>query len=105
MTDPKQPQKVQAPIKINLPPEIARGHIINASTVQHSPVDFVMDFIQIIPGVETAEDRARIIMSPQHAKAFLGALTENVKKHEERFGQIEIIENPIPVDIDPSEKN
>ncbi len=31
---------------------------------------------------------ARVQLSPQHAKMFLGALASNVAKYEERFGKI-----------------
>jgi len=36
----------------------------------------------------TVLERTRIIMSPQHAKAFLNALSDNVRKYEAAFGEI-----------------
>ncbi len=35
-------------------------------------------------------ERARIIMSPQHTKAFLTLLADNVRKYEAAFGEIRI---------------
>ena len=36
-------------------------------------------------------ERARVIMSPQHTKAFLSVLEDNVRKYEEAFGEIRVI--------------
>jgi hypothetical protein len=47
-----------------------------------------MDFTRILPGVPKAKVHSRIIMAPQHAKAFLGALNENIKKFESKHGEI-----------------
>jgi hypothetical protein len=35
-----------------------------------------------------AVERGRIIMSPQHTKAFLRVLSENLRKYEEAYGEI-----------------
>ena len=56
----------------------------------HSPAEFVMDFTRILPGVPKAKVHSRIIMAPQHAKAFLGALNENIKKYESKHGEIKL---------------
>ena len=47
-----------------------------------------MDFTRILPGVPKAKVHSRVIMAPQHAKAFLGALNENIKKFESKHGEI-----------------
>ena len=52
--------------------------------------EFVMDFTRILPGVPKAKVHSRIIMAPQHAKAFLGALHENIKKFESKHGEINL---------------
>ncbi len=36
----------------------------------------------------TVMERTRVIMSPQHAKAFLNVLSDNVRKYEAAFGEI-----------------
>ena len=43
-----------------------------------------MDFTRLLPGVPKAKVHSRIIMAPQHAKAYLAALNENIKKFESK---------------------
>ena len=66
-------KKVQQ-INIELDEKISSGEYANFVVVTHSPAEFVMDFTRILPGVPKAKVHSRIIMAPQHAKAFLGAL-------------------------------
>ncbi|MDE5923557.1 MAG: DUF3467 domain-containing protein, partial [Muribaculum sp.] len=42
-------QKPQNEIKIELTPEVAHGHYSNLAMIAHSPNEFVMDFINMIP--------------------------------------------------------
>ena len=72
-------KKVQQ-INIELDEKVSSGEYANFVVVTHSPAEFVMDFTRILPGVPKAKVHSRIIMAPQHAKAFLGALNENIKK-------------------------
>ena len=94
MTDQAKPNQ---PVQVNMPPEIAKGHYINSMLVSHTPVDFSIDFIQIMPAIPQAEARGRMIMAPQHAKALLEALKMNLEKYETRYGNIEVVvvENPL----------
>ena len=82
-------KKVQQ-INIELDEKISSGEYANFVVVTHSPAEFVMDFTRILPGVPKAKVHSRIIMAPQHAKAFLGALNENIKKFESKHGVINI---------------
>ena len=66
----------------------AEGIYANFAVLTHSPAEFVMDFIRILPGAKKSRVHARIVMAPPNAKAFLKALEENVKKYESRFGEI-----------------
>jgi hypothetical protein len=47
-----------------------------------------MDFTRLLPGVPKAKIHSRIVMAPPHAKAFLRALGENIKKFESKHGEI-----------------
>lgn len=49
-----------------------------------------------MPGAPKAKVKSRIVLTPQHAKRLLKALTENVKKYEQSHGLIKDIE---PVSI------
>tara|TARA_A100001015_G_scaffold148697_1_gene164913 strand:+ start:843 stop:1169 length:327 start_codon:yes stop_codon:yes gene_type:complete len=82
-------KKVQQ-INIELDEKISSGEYANFVVVTHSPAEFVMDFTRILPGVPKAKVHSRIIMAPQHAKAFLGALNENIKKFELKHGEIKL---------------
>ena len=65
-------------INIELTQEVSEGEYAN----------FVMDFTKILPGVSKARVHSRVIMAPQHAKAFLAALGDNIKRFEQQNGEI-----------------
>lgn len=81
-------EKKEVQIQIEIDDLTAQGVYSNLAIISHSPDEFVLDFIFIQPQVPKAKVRARIITSPQHAKRFLSALQDNIKKYEEKFGQI-----------------
>lgn len=86
MTDEQSPQQ----INIELGEKEAEGIYSNLAIITHSPAEFVIDFTRVLPGVPKAKVHARIIMTPQHAKLFLGALRENLEKYETKFGEVKI---------------
>merc|ERR1711991_62441 len=45
-----------------------------------------------MPGVPKATVKARIVITPEHAKRLLNALEENIKKYESTFGPIKKVE-------------
>ena len=75
-------------INIELNQEVSEGEYANFVVVTHSPAEFVMDFTKILPGVTKAKVHSRVIMAPQHAKAFLAALSDNIKRYEKSNGEI-----------------
>ena len=75
-------------LNIELSEEIAEGSYSNLAIINHSPSEFVLDFIQMMPGVPKAKVKSRIILTPQHAKRLMKALNENVSKFEDQHGQI-----------------
>ena len=94
MSEKKQDQEIQ----IELTPEKADGVYSNLAVINHSPSEFVIDFIQMMPGVPKAQVKSRIIISPQHAKRLLGALNDNIKRYEASHGNIIELEQPsIPI--------
>lgn len=78
------------PFNIHLPEEVASGTYCNIVSLAHSPAEFVMDFIQMLPGMQQATVKSRVIMAPIHAKQLLMALQDNLKKYEQSFGEIEL---------------
>ena len=75
-------------LNIELSEEIASGFYSNLAVINHSNTEFVVDFIQVMPGIPKAKVRSRILLSPQHAKRLKLAIEENINKFEEQFGKI-----------------
>lgn len=89
MAEEKKPKK-QNQINIELPEELADGVYANLAIISHSHSEFVLDFIRMLPNVPKAKVKSRLIITPEHAKRFLGALADNVKKYEAQHGTIEV---------------
>lgn len=83
-------QQMVQQIQVEVPEEEAIGRYCNLVVISHSPTEFVMDFINVVPGVKKVPVRARIIMNPVHAKRLLLALQDNIRKYESHFGEIEL---------------
>jgi hypothetical protein len=65
--------------------------------------EFIVDFINIMPGVPKAKVKSRIILTPQHAKRLAKALADNVRKFEQAHGEIKDSEQaPIPMNFGPT---
>ncbi|MEY2923482.1 MAG: hypothetical protein RLZZ337_22 [Bacteroidota bacterium] len=83
-------QKKGNQLDIELTEEIADGIYSNLAIISHSNSEFVVDFIRMLPGVPKAKVKSRILLSPQHAKRLLMALSDNINKFENMFGEIEL---------------
>jgi len=79
-------------INIDLPEDVAGGDYANLAIITHSPSEFVIDFVNMMPGMPKAKVGNRIILAPQHAKRLMRALSENVAKYENMHGQIKEVE-------------
>ena len=75
-------------INIELTDEVAEGKYSNLAIITHSPTEFILDFVQLMPGSPKAKVRSRVIMTPQHAKRLYKALADNLSKYEAQFGNI-----------------
>ena len=78
----------QNQLNIELSEEMAQGIYSNLAIITHSNAEFVVDFIQVMPGVPKAKVKSRVILTPQHAKRFLAALADNIQKFEDLNGEI-----------------
>lgn len=83
-------QKKQGEQKINieLTAEMAEGIYSNLAVITHSNTEFIADFVKVMPGVPKAKVQSRIILTPQHAKRLMKALSDNIKKFEATHGPI-----------------
>ncbi|HMO38304.1 MAG TPA: DUF3467 domain-containing protein [Saprospiraceae bacterium] len=87
-------KKGQAQLNIELSEELAEGKYSNLAIISHSPSEFVLDFIRVMPNMPKAKVQSRIILTPQHAKRLLQAMADNIKKYEAQFGFIDEPEQP-----------
>ena len=86
-------EKKKSKIKIEIDENIGKGEYSNFAIVTHSPAEFIIDFISILPGVTKSKVKSRIVMPPMHAKTFMQALQDNIDKYENKFGEIKVISN------------
>ncbi len=81
-------------LSVELGEKEAEGIYSNLAIITHSPAEFVIDFTRVLPGVPKAKVYARVIMTAQHAKLLLRAMEDNVKKFEQKYGEIKIHGDP-----------
>jgi hypothetical protein len=86
--DLKRKQEPENQINIELSEDMAEGVYSNLAMIAHSNSEFVIDFIRLMPGVPKAKVKARVIITPEHAKRLLTALKDNIRKYEDTFGAI-----------------
>jgi hypothetical protein len=77
-------------LNIELSEEVAEGIYSNLAMIAHSNSEFVVDFIRMMPGLPKAKVKARVVLTPEHAKRLLQALADNIGKYEETFGEINV---------------
>lgn len=78
----------QGQIEIELPDGEATGTYSNLVMISHSASEFILDFIAVMPGVPKAKVVKRLVLTPDHAKRLVNALSDNVQKYEEEHGAI-----------------
>ena len=101
MSDPKQQNEQK--INIELDEATAEGTYSNLAIINHSPSEFVIDFVAIMPGTPKSKVKSRIILTPEHAKRFQSALADNIRRYEESHGEIDSKEQPpIPLNFGPA---
>ncbi len=81
-------QPEQQPLNIELTEEMADGTYANLAIITHSFAEFVVDFVNVMPGVPKAKVKSRVVMTPQHAKKLMRALIDNIKRYETQNGVI-----------------
>lgn len=87
MDDPKKKSK-QIQIKAN--EEMSQGRYSNSMFIAHGPEEFIIDWLLNSP--TGAHLVSRIIVTPGHVKRIISALSDNLKRYEEKFGEIKLAE-------------
>ena len=78
-------------IKIEFDENSTTTEYSNFVVVTHSAAEFVLDYIRVLPGMAKAKVKSRIIMSPMHVKTLMFALQDNIRKFEDKFGEIKVL--------------
>ncbi|MFQ7386668.1 MAG: DUF3467 domain-containing protein [Alistipes sp.] len=89
-------------IDLELDDTVAQGHYSNLAIISHSTSEFIIDFAAVLPGVQKARVKSRIILTPEHAKRLLRSLQENIVRYESNVGKIEI---PTPPPVPETDRN
>ncbi len=79
-------------LNIEISEEVAEGTYANLAIITHSHAEFVIDFVNVMPGTPKSKVKSRIIFTPQHAKRFMKAMMENIHKYESMNGLIKDLE-------------
>lgn len=88
-------------IDIELDDEVAQGNYSNLAIIAHSTSEFIIDFATVLPGVEKARVKSRVILTPEHAKRLLHSLQDNIVRYESTMGKIEIPSPQVMPDMGP----
>ena len=94
----KKDQKKNS-INLELDENLAQGTYSNLALINHSVSEFVVYFINVMPGVPKAKVKSRIILTPQHAKRFSKALNENILRFEKSNGEIKDFDKQQPISL------
>jgi ribonuclease BN (tRNA processing enzyme) len=79
-------------LNIEISEEVAEGSYANLAIITHSHAEFVIDFVNVMPGTPKSKVKSRIILTPQHAKRFMKAINDNIEKYEAMNGTIKDLE-------------
>lgn len=85
MSNNQQPNQ----LNIEISEDMAEGEYANLAIITHSHAEFVIDFVNVMPGAPKSRVKSRIILTPFHAKRFMKAIAENVQKFEDANGDIQ----------------
>ena len=77
-------------VEIELDAQVAEGIYSNLVLITHSTSEFIIDFATVLPGLQKARVKSRIILTPEHAKRLLMSLQDNITRYESTIGKIEI---------------
>ncbi len=86
-TQPKKAAKKR--INIHLPKDLEPQYA-NIAFISHSFAELVIDFAQVLPRSPRGSVKARVVMTPMHAKMLQLALAQNLANYERQYGEIRL---------------
>jgi hypothetical protein len=87
---PDVPPDSRPKLRLNFTEGNVDGRYVNLAMATHNATEFVLDFAFVPPGLLEAHVLARVILNPVNAKRFARALNENIRRYEQRFGEINV---------------
>lgn len=93
-------------LNIEIDENIAEGVYTNLAIINHSPSEFVIDFVNMMPGTPKSKVKSRVVMTPLNAKRLQRALTKNIAEFEKGTRE-EALDNDsisIPMNFGPTGK-
>ena len=84
-----------------VPAHVAAGIFSTGAVVLQGQHEFIVDFLLRMQ--QPQQVAARIVMPPQVVAQFIQALQENIRKHEDRFGEILLASPPVPAPDAPKQ--
>ena len=85
-------------VQISATDDDLKGRYANLMSVSHTAEEFVCDFFSVTPAGEGPRGHlvSRVIVSPSHYKRLVSALSDNLRKYEEQFGDIQDPQGNMP---------
>ena len=78
----QQPQQIQ----VNTADGLSRGRFSNNLLIAHTQEEFVLDWLLSSPsGMHLV---SRVVVTPGHMKRVIAALSDNLRRYEQTFGQV-----------------
>lgn len=75
-------------MQIAITEDIAQGLYSNFALINKSTAEFVLDFVQVLPGTKQPSVKSRIIVAPLHAKRLKQMLETQLAEYEQQHGEI-----------------
>ena len=77
-------------IELKVDEKLAGGEYANICMVTHSDSEFIIDSFFLQPGKPQAMMKGRLILSARNAKRLMFTLTEQIKRYEKIFGDVQV---------------
>lgn len=76
-------------IRVQIPEDLEPRYV-NVAYITHTPSEFLLDFVTMLPGLSNPKVNTRLLFSPLGMKLVQRALNENIKRYEAAFGEIKV---------------
>jgi hypothetical protein len=88
------PKKPARQLKLEIPGNLSATYA-NAAVINQTFSEIVIDFVQTLPNDPRARVQQRIVLTPSNAKLVLQALESNLKRYEDKHGEIKTPPKPL----------